>query len=228
MSRLAASLALCVPLMTGSMRPGPAPETPAAQAACTGQWRSLPAPRQTGPVSLEQSLARRRSVREFAPRPLPDDILAQLLWAAQGQTSPQGLRTAPSAGALYPLELYAATERGLLHYDPRRHCVRTVNPRDLRSALQRAALAQAAVGEAAVVFVVAAVDQRTAVKYGPRAERYVNLEAGHAAQNLLLQATALELGAVPIGAFQDADVSAVLGLSPAERPVYLLAVGWPR
>lgn len=116
----------------------------------------------------------------------------------------------------------------MLHYDPRGHCVRTVIPRDVRSALQRAALSQQAVGNAGAVFIVAAVYQRTAGKYGTRAERYVHIEAGHAAQNLLLQATALELGAVPVGAFDDDEVVAVLGLPKAVRPVYLAAIGSPR
>ena len=213
--------------MTGSTKqPEADPRAPASR--CTGEWTELPPPRDSGRLSLETVLRRRRSVREYAPRPFSLDLLSQLCWAAQGVTSPSGLRTAPSAGALYPLELYAATERGVLHYDPSSHCVRTVILRDVRPALQRAALSQEAVGEAGAVFVVAAVYQRTAGKYGTRAERYVHIETGHAAQNLLLQATALELGAVPIGAFDDDQVAIVLGLPKAERPVYLIAVGVPR
>lgn len=179
-------------------------------------------------MSLEEVLQRRRSVREFAPKRLADETLGQLFWAAQGVTDRRGHRTAPSAGALYPLELYAVTERGVFHYQPKSHCAETVLPGDLRPALQRAALSQGAVGAAAAVFVVGAVYERTSVRYRARTERYVALEAGHAAQNLLLQATALELGTVPIGAFDDARVADVLDLPKSVRPLYLIAVGPPR
>jgi SagB-type dehydrogenase family enzyme len=193
-----------------------------------GGCRPLPQARERGTLSLEETLTRRRSVRAFAPTPLSDETLAQLFWAAQGITDSQGHRTAPSAGALYPLELYAATERGLFHYDPKGHCVETVKAGDVRSALKEAALSQDAVGEAPAVFMIGAVYERTAGRYRDRTERYVPLEAGHAAQNLLLQATALDLGAVPMGAFNDAAVARVLGLPKSLRPLYLIPVGVPR
>jgi SagB-type dehydrogenase family enzyme len=180
-------------------------------------------------MSLTETLARRRSVREFSPRPLTLEQLGQLLWAAQGITSDDGGRTAPSAGALYPLEVYAITPSGMYHYHPRGHRLERHSRNDLRAALAGAALNQTAVSDAAAVFVIAADYQRTAAKYGPaRSPRYVHLEAGHAAQNLLLQAVALGLGGVPVGAFEDEQVRKLLSLSGAEQPVYLVAVGHPR
>ena len=195
---------------------------------------ALPSPRTDGPLSLEGALAGRRSVREFAPDPLALDEIGQLLWAAQGTTDPERLgRTAPSAGGLYPLEVYAATADGLFRYVPGlvvgRHAMERLRSDDLRPALRRAALDQAAVGEAPVVLVITVVPERTAGRYGEeRAGRFVDLEAGHAAQNVLLQAVALGLAAVPIGAFDDAGVGSVLGLDTGEEPRYLLPVGRPR
>jgi len=190
---------------------------------------ALPAPRTSGPVSLEETLARRRSIRELAAEPLTPAEIGQRLWAAQGVTDAQGRRTAPSAGALYPLELYAVTAEGTSRYLPDRHALEPLGDRDLRPRLRWAAFDQAAIGEAPLVVVVVGVPSRTAAKYGPdRARRYVALEAGHAAQDLLLQAVSLGLGAVPIGAFDDAGVAAVLGLPSGYEPLYLLAVGHPR
>lgn len=195
----------------------------------SGENVSLPAPTRAGRVSLEEALTRRRSVREFAAKPLPEATLGQLLWAAQGITHPDGLRTAPSAGALYPLEVYVATATGFYHYNPRRHELERRSSTDLRPALARAALEQASIREAGAVIVFAAAVKRTAYKYGPaRAPRYVFLEVGHAAQNVLLQATALGLGAVPVGAFHDADVQRALSVPKDEEPVYLVPVGYPR
>ena len=195
----------------------------------TGEVRALPAPQRTGKVSLEEALARRRSVREFKKQPPTDQELSQLLWAAQGITRPDGCRAAPSAGALYPLELYVAMQEGLFHYQSHSHRLIRRSERDLRAELAGAALDQAAVSEAPVVFVIAAVYERTARKYGPaRTPRYVHLEAGHAAQNLLLEAVALGLGGVPVGAFHDERVQAVLGLPADHKPLYLIPVGHPR
>lgn len=176
----------------------------------------------------EEVLANRASVREFTTTPLTIEEIGRLMWAAQGVTRAWGGRTAPSAGALYPLELYAASAEGLYHYLPEGHKVELGQEADLRAQLARAALDQAAVAEAPVVFVLAAVPERTSAKYGDRAQRYVILEAGHACQNLLLEATALGLGAVPIGAFHDDDVKRILGLGPEEEPLYLVPVGHPR
>jgi SagB-type dehydrogenase family enzyme len=189
---------------------------------------ALPAPRQQGDVSLEEAIASRRSVREFTAEPLSLEEISQLLWAAQGITDPRGLRTAPSAGALYPLELYVAVEEGVYHYVPQSHSLSVVLQEDRRGDVWEAGLRQDALAEAPAIFVVAAVYERTEAKYGDRAERYVKLEAGHAAQNILLQAVALKLGAVPIGAFYDDQVQAALHLPADHEPLYLIPVGHPR
>jgi SagB-type dehydrogenase family enzyme len=173
-------------------------------------------------------VAARRSVREFTEQPLTDAEISQLLWATHGITDSQGLRTVPSAGALYPLELYLAMARGLYHHDPVRHELHQRDTSDLRQQLCRAALVQEAVAAAPAVFVMTAVYPRTTVRYGARGERYVCIEVGHAAQNLLLEAVALQLGAVPIGAFDDDQVSKVLQLPGDESPLYLIPVGHPR
>jgi len=197
--------------------------------AGTGSQLALPTPRTDGPLALEQALARRRSVRAFEERPLTLAEVSQLMWAAQGVTNPGGLRTAPSAGALYPLEVYVATAEGSYRYVPAEHALVAVVSGDRRPALWQAALRQDAVRQAPAVFVIAAVFERTERKYGPeRTPRYVHLEAGHAAQNLLLQAVALDLGAVPIGAFDDGGVQAALSLPADHRPLYLIPVGHPR
>lgn len=189
----------------------------------------LPSPRTHGGTSLDEALAQRRSIRAFAPTELSQGELGQLLWAAQGITDPRlGHRTAPSAGALYPLELYVVTPDGAVRYAPRSHATQQIAVGDLRPKLADAALGQDAVREAPVAIVVTAVPARTARKYGARADRYVALEAGHAAENVLLEATALGLGAVPIGAFDDEDVRSVLRLPPDEQPLYILPVGNPR
>ncbi len=188
----------------------------------------LPSPSVVGTVSVEEALARRRSVRAFDPRPLAIAQVGQLLWAAQGITDPQGRRTSPSAGALYPLEVYAITRDGVSRYVAAEHALAPVRDGDLRPALEAAALDQAAVGDAPLVIAIVGVPSRTAARYGPeRATRYVQLEAGHAAQNILLQAVALALGAVPVGAFDDTRVAAVLGLPPDQVPLYLVPVGFP-
>lgn len=189
---------------------------------------ALPAPRLKGEMSLEETLAARRSVREFTDEKLTLEEISQLLWAAQGITADWGGRTAPSAGALYPLEVYVATANGLYHYVPQGHKAIVESKADLRGELWRAGLSQNAIREAPAVFVVTAVYARTEKKYGGRAERYVKLEAGHAAQNLLLQAVALGLGGVPIGAFYDDQVQSALSLPSDHEPLYLIPIGHPR
>jgi SagB-type dehydrogenase family enzyme len=188
---------------------------------------ALPPPSLVGEKSLEEVIASRRSMREFTDEALSWSNISQLLWSAQGLTDPGGLRTAPSAGALYSLEMYVALPDGAYHYLPHGHAMERVSERDLRQDLWQAGLRQDALRQASAIFVIAAVYERTEAKYGERAERYVHLEAGHAAQNMLLQAVALELGAVPIGAFSDDLVQAALGLPADHRPLYLIPVGHP-
>ena len=187
----------------------------------------LPEPRLEGEISLEQAIADRRSIREFTDESLSWEEISQLLWAAQGTTDPRGLRAAPSAGALYPLELYVAVADGAYRYLPQGHALQVVTGEDGRQGLWEAGLRQGALQAAPAIIVVTGIYQRTEGKYGGRAERYVELEAGHAAQNILLQAVALKLGAVPIGAFYDEQVQDVLGLPPEHRPLYLIPVGHP-
>jgi SagB-type dehydrogenase family enzyme len=180
-----------------------------------------------GSMTLEEAIETRRSVRTFLATPLEIDVIGRLLWAAQGKTEEHGAgRTAPSAGGTYPLEVYVATSDGVLQYLPEGHRVRWTTREDVRPALEEASGGQDWVGQAPSVFIVTAVPARTETRYGSRAEQYVLLEAGHAAQNLLLQATVLELGAVPVGAFTD-DVSRTLRLPNGERPLYLIPVGHP-
>lgn len=194
----------------------------------------LPTPHLQGAMTLTDTLRQRRSVREFAATPLSLQTAAQLLWAAQGITSPGGLRTAPSAGALYPLELHlvaGAVEglpNGSYRYDPGHHSLTLTAEGELRSALAHAALDQGWITRAPAVVVIAAVPMRTTQKYGERGIRYVHIEVGHAGQNLLLQAVALGLRSVVVGAFRDQTVQRLLGLVADEHPLAILPVGYPR
>lgn len=185
----------------------------------------LPAPSTTGQMPLEQALSLRRSVREYQAGELSMNEIAQLFWSAQGVTTSWGGRTAPSAGALYPLETYVAARDGVYHYVPVGHRAELLSRDDARRALAEAGGNPPALQEAPAIFVITAVHARTAAKYGGRSERYVAIEVGHAAQNLLLQAVSLGLGAVPIGAFSEESVSQALGLSADEEPIYLIPVG---
>jgi SagB-type dehydrogenase family enzyme len=190
----------------------------------------LPEPSKDGKKSLERTLTERRSIRDYSNENLTLKELSQLLWAAYGITDPRGFRTAPSAGALYPLEIFVVAGRvdglepGIYRYDPKRHEIIRVVEGDRREELSKAAVGQACVKNAAINMVITAVYERTTVKYGERGIRYVHFEVGHAAQNVLLQATALDLGAVPVGAFSDAEVKSILKLSE-EDPLYIIAIG---
>ena len=189
----------------------------------------LPLPERKRRMSLEEALAARRSVREFRREPITDRELSQLLWAAQGITTPEGLRTAPSAGALYPLDVWVATASGFYHYEPHKHRLTRHLERDLRPDIHRAAFMQEVILQASAVLVIAAVYERMARKYGEqRTPRYVHMEAGHSAQNLLLEAVALGLGGVLIGAFNDREVEKVFSLPADQKPLYLIPVGHPR
>jgi SagB-type dehydrogenase family enzyme len=193
----------------------------------------FPEPRLDSAISIEKVLHTRRSVREFSKHPLELSQIAQLAWAAQGITSAEAHRTAPSAGALYALELYVVAANvnglpaGIYKYEPPTHEMISLIESDTRQQLSRAALEQTSISQAAAIFVLAAVYERISAKYGERGIRYAHMEAGHAAQNLLLQAVALGLGAVLVGAFDDAKVKRVLDLSKHEVPLYLIPVGKP-
>jgi SagB-type dehydrogenase family enzyme len=191
----------------------------------------LPQPVLKGTVSLEETMAERRSVRSFSAEGLDLKALSQLLWAAQGKTHGGLKRTSPSAGATYPLEVFAAVRRvdglkpGLYRYLPDAHALAQVRPGDVSRALCEAAWNQRFIESAPVNFVIAAVVSRTEKRYKERAGRYVFMEAGHAGQNLYLEATALGLGTVAVGAFDDSRVQSALGIS--EEVLYLFPVGFP-
>jgi SagB-type dehydrogenase family enzyme len=207
---------------------GSAADPPVSSVGTPGLNRiDLPLPDRSGEMPLEATLEARRSIRDYRAQELSMEELSQLLWAAQGVTSEAGARTAPSAGGLYPIELYVVTPAGHYHYDAPSHALDVLGDDDLRAFLGEAALSQEAVADAPAVVVITAVYSRTEAKYGERAERYVHLEAGHAAQNLLLQAVALELAAVPIGAFHDDEVQDLLGIPDDHAPLYLIPVGHP-
>jgi SagB-type dehydrogenase family enzyme len=203
-------------------------------AAASDLARTLPEPRRESAYPLERALAARRSVREFRDAPLRLEELAQLAWAAQGQVTRSGHRTAPSAGALYPLELLVVAGNvqglapGIYRYVPAQHRLASLAEGDRRKPLAEAARGQDWIAQAPVILVLAAIERRTTAKYGARGVRYVHLEAGHAAQNALLQAVALGLGGTVVGAFSDADVKASAGLREDEQPLYLIPVGRPR
>ncbi len=188
---------------------------------------SLPSPQTRGGMPLNEAMAKRESVRHFSGAPLQPEEISQIMWAAQGISRGRSARTVPSAGALYPLELYLAAGDGVYHYLPAGNGLERTSGDNVLQSLSAAALGQAAVRKAPAVVIITAVYERIGRKYGARGNRYVEIEAGHAAQNVLLTAVSLGLGAVPIGAFQDARVQEVLGLPPDHRPLYLIPVGHP-
>ena len=191
----------------------------------------LPEPGLKGEVTLEETLFKRRSVREYVDKPLSLGEVSQLIWAAQGITESWGGRTAPSAGGLYPLEVYLTVGKvdglsaGIYKYQPEGHKLQHIIDADIQVEVAKASLDQAWVREGAIVIIIAAIFERTTSKYGERGVRYVYLEAGHAAQNICLQATALGLGAVTVGAFDDEKLKGVAGMLTEETPLYVIPVG---
>jgi SagB-type dehydrogenase family enzyme len=192
---------------------------------------ALPEASHDGRVSLERTLARRRSVRHFVAAPLSLAEAGQLLWAAQGVTHRDGRRTSPSAGALHPLVAYLAAERvsdlapGVYRYEPLGHRLVVVATGRVLSDLVTSSFGQDWIAGAAAVVALTARDARARERYGERAARFVHMEAGHAAENVLLQAVALGLGAVVVGAFDEASVARLFGCGRAEHPLCLLPVG---
>ncbi|MFC1854803.1 SagB/ThcOx family dehydrogenase [Candidatus Dependentiae bacterium] len=191
----------------------------------------LPNPAKTGSLNIEQAISKRRSVRSYRNLPLKLEQISQLLWAAQGITSDGGYRSTPSAGALYPLELYVVAtnvdglETGIYKFDAKENALRQVKSGNFRDELMSAGMGQDAIESAPATVVFAGVHTRTQQKYGPKASRYVHMEVGHASQNIYLQATALNLGTVAIGAFSGEAVKRVIGMPPDEKPLYLMPVG---
>jgi SagB-type dehydrogenase family enzyme len=190
----------------------------------------LPQPLTKGKLSLEETIAGRRSQRNFRDKNLSLEQISQILWAAQGITGKSGgfsFRAAPSAGALYPMEIYLLTPEGLYHYFPETHRLEVLGEKDLRRGLAESALGQEAVARAPLDIVICSVYERVKVKYGERGIRYAHIEAGHIAQNIHLEAVALGLGSVPIGAFNDKAVKEYLLLPADCEPLYIIPVGYP-
>ena len=186
----------------------------------------LPEPDKKGTISLEQAIVSRRSCRDFLPKPLSIKQISQLCWAAQGQQQGGRYRNAPSAGATYPLELFAVTEKGGFNYLPDSHALEEIAKEDLRGKLFSAAWGQEFISLAPLTLVITAEFIRTTDHYGKRGIRYVYMEAGHAAQNIHLQAESLGLGSVAVGAFDDTSVSSVLSLPENLEPVYMMTIGY--
>ncbi len=196
-----------------------------------GNKMELPGPRKTGGMSLTEALVLRRSVRSYSSDPLTPSEVSQLLWSAQGVTNERGFRTAPSAGATFPLEMYVMVnnvtgmEKGIYYYDPFENTLEVINTEDVSAALTRASLSQSMISEGAIVLIFGAVLERTESRYGERAERYVYNEIGHASQNVHLQAAALDMGTVVIGAYRDEEVENILQLGEEIRVLYMMPVG---
>ncbi len=225
-------MAIVVSMLGILLLPGcvPAKKPPLPQLPAQVELK-LPQPRLKSDVSLEETLLKRRSIRDYTGKPLTLHEVSQLLWAAQGITDPRGLRTAPSAGGTYPLETYLIVGDveglipGVYRYDPGKHQLKRLISGDLRKELAVAALGQNWVREAAINIVFTAFYERTTKRYGERGIRYVHMEVGHAAQNVYLQATALGLGTMVVGAFYDDQVKAILHLPRDEEPLYIMPVG---
>ena len=188
----------------------------------------LPAPSQTGSISVEEAISKRRSIRQFADKPLDYVKIGQLAWAGQGITDKErNLRAAPSAGAVYPIELYLVTAEGSFVYRPDSHSLEQVSQSDLRKKLSAAAQEQGAVADASCDIVIAGSIRKLAAQYGKNAEKFMLLEAGHIAENIQLQAVTLGLGSVPVGAFDVKSVDKVCELRGDLEPLLIVCVGFP-
>ncbi len=191
----------------------------------------LPAPVKDSDISIEKALLERRSIRDYKGEPLRLSELSQLLWAAQGITASGFYRAAPSAGALYPIEVYVVAGRaedlaeGIYRYSPKKHLLTLERNGDYRRELSKAALMQDCIRYAPCSIVIAAEYERTTGKYGERGVRYVHMEVGHVAENISLQAVSLNIGTVIIGAFSDDEVKRAIGLPRVERPLYIMPLG---
>ncbi len=192
----------------------------------------LPEPVYESNISIEETLLERRSIREYEEVALTLAEVSQLLWAAQGITAPaRNGRTAPSAGATYPLEVYVVIgnvegiAEGVYKYSPDEHELVKVREGDRRDELAAAAHGQAWVRDGSIVIVISAIYEQTTQRYGERGIRYVHMETGHAAQNVYLQAVSLNLGTVVVGAFRDDEVKRILNMPDNEDPLYIMPVG---
>jgi SagB-type dehydrogenase family enzyme len=191
----------------------------------------LPEPEYEGEHSLEWTLLRRRSARRYLREGLSLNVVGQILWAAQGCNSARGFSTAPSAGATFPLETFLAAgdvqrlPPGLYRYLRQEHALSSMRSGDFRPELCRAALGQGCVRDGSAAIIFAAVYSRTTRRYGERGFRYVHMEAGHAQQNVHLQAAALGIGTVVVGAFEDQEVKRIVGMKAEEEPLSIMPLG---
>ena len=192
---------------------------------------ALPAPRRDSASSVERALGERRSVRDYAPAPIDLAQLSQLLWSAQGVTDSAGRRTARSAGALYPLEVFVISGEvntlapGVYHYQSHGQNLARVRDGDMRADLADAALGQRWIERAPAALVFTAIEARAGGKYGRRAARYIAIEVGHAAQNVALQAVCLGLATGMVGAFDDDAIDRLLALPAGQHALYIVPVG---
>jgi len=185
---------------------------------------NLPAPSLKGDMSLEETLQTRRSIRNYSEKELSLEQISQILWSAQGITNQRGFRTSPSAGAGFPLEIYLATKDGLFKYVPQENKLLQKNNKDIRKDLSR----QGFFKQVPIIIIFCAIYERVNSRYGERGVRYTDMEVGHAAQNVHLQAVALGLGSVPVGAFNDDNARNLLQLPENEVPLYFVPVGYER
>jgi SagB-type dehydrogenase family enzyme len=190
---------------------------------------NLPEPKLLGKMTVEEAIFRRRSERSFAPNELSLEQTSQLLWSAQGITDKTwGFRSTPSSGSLYPLTIYALKSDGIFRYVPDGHKLVQTSAEDIRPSMVRASLGQDFIGQAPLVIVIVGNFRILETKFGQRAYRYLNMEIGHAAENVALQAVALGLVSVPVGSFWDDVVAKALGLPDTQDPFYILPVGYPK
>jgi SagB-type dehydrogenase family enzyme len=202
------------------------PDEPAKQT----QETALPAPKTTGTMPLEEAIAKRHSVRSYKPDELSREQLSQILWAAQGLNPRKQFmaRNAPSAGGIYPMEVYVFDKTGVYQYIAKSHSLKLLKAGDARKSLCDSAYGQAYITQAPVDIVIAGDVAKCAKRYGDRAPRYVAMEAGHIGQNISLEAVTLGLGTVMIGAFDDEKANEVLGLPDNLSTFYIIPVGYPK
>jgi len=180
-----------------------------------------------GNKSLEECIYDRESVRSYMDKNIEIEKISQILWATQGKKGEK--RTVPSAGATYPLEIYVTLkDKGFFNYNVRKHSLELIIEKDLSSKLARASLDQHFIAEAYMNIIICAEFSRITWGYGQRGVRYVFIEVGHCAQNIHLEAVALGLASVPIGAFEDDQVKKVLELPKKIEPLYIIPIGYPR
>ncbi|MFX0136658.1 MAG: SagB/ThcOx family dehydrogenase [Candidatus Hodarchaeota archaeon] len=187
----------------------------------------LPKPILKGSKSLEECIYERESVRNYKDNIIEIEKISQILWATQGKKGEK--RTVPSAGATYPLEIYVTLkDKGFFNYDVRKHKLKLITEEKLSKKLARASLDQYFIAEAYMNIIICAIFSRTTWRYGQRGVRYVFIEVGHCAQNIHLEAVALGLASVPIGAYEDDEVRRVLNLPKKTEPLYIIPIGYPR